>query len=37
MARWPEQRWTTWFTYLAIFIGFPALCILAYLYVRYGF
>jgi hypothetical protein len=37
MARWPERKWTTWFTYLSIFVGFPALCVLAYLYVQYGF
>jgi hypothetical protein len=37
MARWPERKWTTWFTYLSIFVGFPVLSLLAYLYVRYGF
>ena len=34
MARWPRHVWTTIFTYLTVFIGFPLLCILAYAYVR---
>jgi hypothetical protein len=34
MARWPHSRWTTIFTYTAIFVLFPLLCLLAYVYVR---
>lgn len=34
MARWPRHVWTTLFTYLAIFGGFPLLCWLAYAWVR---
>ncbi len=34
MARWPQRTWTTIFTYAAIFIGFPLLCLLAYAYVQ---
>ena len=34
MARWPRHYWTTLFTYLLIFLGFPLLCWLTYLWVR---
>lgn len=34
MARWPQTVWTTLFTYAAIFILFPVLAYLAYLWVR---
>ncbi len=34
MARWPRHAWTTLFTYGAIFVLFPALCWLAYAWVR---
>lgn len=34
MARWPRRTWTTIFTYLLIFLGFPLLCFLAYSWVR---
>jgi hypothetical protein len=34
MARWPRHVWTTLFTYLVIFLGFPLLCLLAYAWVR---
>jgi hypothetical protein len=34
MARWPHNPWTTVFTYTAIFVIFPLLCLLAYAYVR---
>lgn len=34
MARWPRNYWTTLYTYLVIFIGFPVLCLLAYGFVR---
>lgn len=37
MARWPRHSWTTWATYALIFIGFPVLCYLAYVWVRRGF
>jgi hypothetical protein len=33
MARWPRNRWTTGFTYGAIFALFPLLCLLAYAWV----
>jgi len=37
MARWPRSVWTTVFTYAAIFVAFPLLCYLAWLWVRgYG-
>jgi len=34
MARWPRTAWTTLFTYGAIFLLFPLLCWLAYLWVQ---
>lgn len=34
MARWPRHAWTTIFTYLAVFLLFPLLCLLAYAWVR---
>ena len=34
MARWPHTVWTTVFTYGAVFLLFPALCWLAYAWVR---
>lgn len=34
MARWPRNAWSTLVTYAAIFILLPALCYLAYLWVR---
>jgi hypothetical protein len=34
MARWPYHRWTTLFTYGAIFVLFPLFCLLAYGWVR---
>lgn len=37
MARWPRRTRTTIVTYALIFIGFPVLCYLAYVWVRYGF
>ena len=36
MARWPRHVWTTIFTYGTIFVLFPLLCLLAYLWVRGG-
>jgi hypothetical protein len=36
MARWPRHVWTTVFTYTAVFLLFPLLCVLAYLWVRGG-
>jgi hypothetical protein len=34
MARWPRHVWTTLYTYLVIFVGFPLICLLAYWWVR---
>jgi hypothetical protein len=34
MARWPKHAWTTVFTYGLIFVLFPLLALLAYLWVR---
>jgi hypothetical protein len=34
MARWPRHTWTTIFTYTAIFVLFPLLCLLAYGWIR---
>ncbi len=34
MARWPHSKWTSVFTYSAIFLVFPILCFLAYAFVR---
>jgi hypothetical protein len=34
MARWPRHTWTTLFTYGLMFLGFPILCLLAYLWVN---
>jgi hypothetical protein len=34
MARWPHKRWTTLFTYVAVFVLFPLLSMLAYGFVR---
>jgi hypothetical protein len=34
MARWPRHTWTSLFTYLVMFVLFPLLCLLAYLWVR---
>ncbi len=34
MARWPRHTWSAVYTYLAIFVGFPLLCVLAYAFVR---
>jgi hypothetical protein len=34
MARWPRRAWTTIFTYGAVFVLFPILCWLAYLFVQ---
>jgi hypothetical protein len=34
MARWPRNVWTTIFTYAAVFILFPILCLLAYAWVQ---
>ena len=34
MARWPQHHWTTIFTYVAIFVGFPLLCLLAFAWVQ---
>jgi len=34
MARWPRHAWTTLFTYGIIFFGFPALCVLFWMWVR---
>ena len=34
MARWPRHVWTSFFTYGTVFIAFPALCLLAYAWVR---
>jgi hypothetical protein len=33
MARWPRHLWTTIFTYGLIFVVFPLLALLAYLWV----
>lgn len=37
MARWPNNLWTTLFTYGLIFIGFPLLALLLWRWVRQGF
>jgi hypothetical protein len=37
MARWPKNHWTTMFTYGAIFVAFPVLCLLAYAWVQRWF
>ena len=29
MARWPQRGWTSLFTYLAVLVGFPLLCLAA--------
>jgi hypothetical protein len=34
MARWPRRTWTTVFTYGAIFVLFPILCLLAVAWVN---
>jgi hypothetical protein len=34
MARWPRHVWTSIFTYAAVFVLFPLLCLLAYAWVR---
>ena len=34
MARWPRRTWTTVFTYGAIFVLFPLLCLLLYAWVQ---
>ena len=34
MARWPRHAWTTLFTYGIIFVGFPTLCVLFWMWVR---
>jgi hypothetical protein len=34
MARWPKTVWTTFFTYVVVFVGFPLLCLLAFRWVR---
>ena len=33
MARWPRHTWTTLVTYALIFVLFPVLCVLSYLWV----
>jgi hypothetical protein len=34
MAQWPDNRFTTWLTYLIVFVGFPLLCLLSWWWVR---
>lgn len=34
MARWPRHFWTTLFTYGTMFVLFPIVCWLAYLFVQ---
>ena len=34
MARWPHNLWTTLFTYAVIFVGFPLLAFLLWMWVR---
>lgn len=34
MARWPRHVWTSLVTYGIVFVVFPLLCLLAYLWVR---
>jgi len=34
MARWPRHFWTTLFTYGTMFVLFPVVCWLAYLFVQ---
>jgi len=34
MARWPRKIWTSIFTYGLIFVLFPTLAYVAYLWVR---
>lgn len=34
MARWPKHRWTSLFTYGAVFVLLPLCCLLAYAWVR---
>lgn len=29
MARWPQRRWTSLFTYVAVLVLFPLLCLAA--------
>ena len=36
MARWPQNLWTTVFTYASIFVGFPLLSFLLWWWVRQG-
>ncbi len=36
MARWPQNLWTTVFTYTSIFVGFPLLAFLLWWWVRQG-
>jgi hypothetical protein len=36
MARWPRTTWTTIYTYGTVFVVFPLICALAYLWVRGG-
>ena len=34
MAQWPDNKFTTWFTYGLVFVGFPILCWLAWLWMK---
>jgi len=36
MARWPRNTWTSFYTLAAVFVLFPLICLLAYLWVRGG-
>jgi hypothetical protein len=36
MGRWPDNLRSTWMTFLAIFVLFPLLCLLAWWFVRGG-
>lgn len=34
MAQWPDNKYTTWFTYLMVFVGFPLLCWLSWWWLK---
>jgi len=34
MAQWPDNNYTTWFTYAFVFVGFPILCWLSWLWLK---
>ena len=34
MAEWPHNKYTTWFTYLCVLVGFPILCWLSWWWLK---